>query len=94
MAIKINSVSYVNKSDVFEGLDHAHDYFCDDYNEVSWGDASLTMVEMKNIKAYVRDKTEELSITDTNDSELMKEIDILFDRIKNIPDDVYFNFEG
>jgi hypothetical protein len=94
MAIKVNSVSYVNKSDIFEGLNLAHNTFCEDFgDDASWGDANFTLILMKPIKEYVKNQTEDLSIDDEEDN-VMKEFDILFDRIKDIPDDLYLNFEG
>jgi hypothetical protein len=61
---KVFSCQYVEKSDLFEGLQELHDFFCESEPDMFWGDNNRTLNLAEGILDHIAGRIDELTDKD------------------------------
>jgi hypothetical protein len=85
--MKTQTCQFIEGTDVFEGQSLAWNAFVDSSPNCTWGDNNRTLVTPDVI-------IDSLELTDFDEGEEDKQINVVLERLKSIPEGVYVDLEN
>lgn len=85
--MNIQTCKYVGAAEIFEGLDRAWDAFVNSSPDCTWGDNNRSLVTADVI-------VDSLELTDVDEGEEERQVNLALERLKEVPQDVYVDLEN
>jgi hypothetical protein len=85
--MNIQTCKFVSASEIFEGLGLAWDVFINGDPDCTWGDNNRSLVTSDVI-------VDSLELTDLNEGNEERQVNLVLERLKEVPQDVYVDLES